>query len=83
MFARTKVGPSGRVYLQIVHSFRTRNGPRQRVVATLGRIDHVAEKCWPALLANVGAAVRVIRPNPPKAKKTSEQLVAQGYGLEV
>jgi hypothetical protein len=82
MFARLKRTTSGRIYLQIVHSFRTKDGPRQRVVATLGRVDHVDASRHAALLANVGRAVRVVKPTRPKAK-TKEDLVAQGYGLDV
>lgn len=40
----TRISRSGgRSYLQIVESFRTPNGARQRVVANLGRLDQLAD----------------------------------------
>lgn len=49
MFARLKPSTNDRVYVQVIHSYR-RSGalcgesPKQKVVATLGRVDHLPER---------------------------------------
>lgn len=43
MFVRTKT-TEGRTYLQVVESYWQEKRPRQRVIATLGRLDKLSEK---------------------------------------
>lgn len=43
MFVRTKT-TEGRTYLQVVESYWQDGRPRQRVIATLGRLDKLSEK---------------------------------------
>jgi hypothetical protein len=43
MFVRTKT-KEGRTYLQVVESYWQDRRPRQRVVATLGRLDKLLRK---------------------------------------
>ena len=39
MYVRKKINKNKRSYLQVVESYRTDKGPRQRVLWTLGRLD--------------------------------------------
>jgi hypothetical protein len=65
MFARLKrndMGEKGRDYLQIVESFRQGGRVRQRVIATLGRLDQLqAGGALDGLLRSLGRFARQVR----------------------
>ena len=44
-YQRTKQGKT-HIYYALVESVRTAAGPRQRVVAHLGELNHAQERCW-------------------------------------
>src|SRR3546814_21178428 len=65
----TRISRSGgRSYLQIVESFRTPKGVRQRVLANLGRLDRLADDQLDPLINGLQRAlgrVPVAAPVPP------------------
>lgn len=69
MFARLKDNGSGGIYVQVVHSYRRRGAwgtptrkPLQRVIATLGRVDHLPEGERERVKATLTAALSDIVP---------------------
>ena len=80
MFARLKDNGSGAVYLQLVQAYRVRNGqggwarsgpPKQRVLATLGRVDHLPKEERDRVRQRLTAALEGII--PPKYRASARQ----------
>ncbi len=62
MFARLKMS-GGRAYVQVVISHRNAEGQsRQRVLATLGRVDHLTDEEQFVVIAGLSAALQHVRP---------------------
>src|SRR3546814_2711144 len=74
----TRISRSGgRSYLQIVESFRTPKGVRQRVLANLGRLDRLADDQLDPLINGLQRAlgrVPVAAPVPQRSEEHTSEL---------